>query len=409
MTRSAVMLGIAAACAIAACASDPGVIAARQLPAALRGDAAAIVAANNQFAIDVLAKQPSRSNAIFSPFSMSTALAMLDAGAAGQTDAELRAALHFTLPADRTNAAYGALLTSLETGRRYGGYELATADRLFGQQGFGFLADFLSITKDDYHAPLQPVDFAGAPDASLATIDQWVAKQTDNLIPQLLQSIDVDTRLVLANAIVFEGNWKTAFDPKDTRTASFHVAGGGDVTTPIMYEDALISIAQIPGGQMGILPFRGDDLAMLVLLPDDPDGLPQLEAQLTADSIAQGVASAIHFDGKSMVALPRFALGEQQDLSVLLPTLGIVSAFTDAADLSGIDGMRDLVVQSAVHQAMITVDEVGATAAAGTGVVVIIKSAGGPLWATHSFAFAIYDNVTGSILFFGRVQDPTQP
>src|SRR5882724_8400995 len=158
--------------AFAGCASQPDVIAARQLPAAIQGDAALVAAANNQFAIDVLGKQPA-GNSIFSPFSISTALAMLDAGAAGQTDTELRAALHFTLPGDQTHAAYGALLASLDTGRGYGGYTLATADRLFGQQGFPFEPDFLATTKTDYHAELMPLDFAASPDVARTSVNQW--------------------------------------------------------------------------------------------------------------------------------------------------------------------------------------------------------------------------------------------
>jgi serine protease inhibitor len=395
---------------IAACAS-PDVITARKLPAAIQDDAAAVVAANNRFAVDLLGAQPP-GNAIFSPFSISTALAMLDAGAAGQTDAQLRDALHFTLPGDRVHAAYGALLASLDTGRSYGDYTLATADRLFGQQGLSFQRAFLATTKDDYHAELEPIDFAGAPESAGTTIDRWVADQTDGEIRELFPpgAIDSSTRLVLANAIVFKGSWDHPFDRRQTEIGRFHVAGGADVSTPLMHASLPIAMGPMPGGTLGVLPFRGKDLALLVFLPNDPDGLPQLEAQLTGDAIAYAVATAPTSEEPNDVTLPKFALAQNQTLSSTLASLGITAAFDPVlADFSGIDGDRDLVLQSVVHDARITVDEAGAVALGATGVTVVIKSLPPSLAVDHSFAFAIYDQVTRSILFLGRVLDPTSP
>jgi len=394
---------------LAACTSQPDVLTARQLPAAIQGDAAAIVAANNQFAVDVLHQQ-STDNSIFSPFSMSTALAMLDAGAAGQTDSELRNALHFTLPGDQTHAAYGALLASLDTGRSFGGYQLATADRLFGQQGFPFTAGFLDTTKTDYQAELLPVDFETAPDTARGTVNDWVASQTDGKIPELFPagSIDNSTRLVLANAIVFKGTWETQFDPSKTAGGGFHVAGGADITAPLMHANQPLATASIAGGQIGVFPFRGKDISLVVLLPDARDGLPQLEAQLTGDAFAQAVAAAQ--PGEAIdITLPKFSFEQDQSLNELLQRLGIVAAFDpNAADFSGIDGAHDLYVATAIHDAVITVNEEGAEAAAATGIGVVSDSLPTPFTADHSFAFAIYDQVTGSILFLGHVADPTR-
>src|SRR5262249_6543186 len=161
-----------------------------------------------------------------------------------------------------------------------------------------------------------------------------------------------------------------------------------------MSQTRWISVAPIAGGELGIFPFDGNDLAMLVLLPNDPDGLPQLEAQLTAEAIAEAVANAHPADEPAPVTLPKFTLTQKQVLSTLLQTRGIVSAFSaSAADFSGIDGNRDLYVQDALHDATITVDERGAEGAAATDVTVVIKSAPPPFRADHSFDFAIYDNV----------------
>ncbi|HUJ62597.1 MAG TPA: serpin family protein [Kofleriaceae bacterium] len=395
--------------AVAGC-SQPNILAERQLPEAERADAATVTAANNQFACDVLGKLPA-GNAFFSPFSMSTALAMLDAGAAGNTDVQLRNALHYTLSGDPLQAAYGALIKSIDTGRSYGGYTLATADRLFGQKGFAFEPSYLDVTRTDYGAQLMPLDFADDPDGSRTTINHWVASQTDDKIPELFPegTIQPDTTLVLANAILFKGTWDAQFDTHDTQMRSFHVAGAADVTAPIMSRTGTVALATIPGGTLGILPFRGKDLAMVILLPSDPDGLPALEAQLTGPALAQWIASAVPSDDVD-VSLPRFTLTESFGFNQMLQSFGVTDAFdASLADFSGIDGQRDLFVQSTVHQATVTVDEEGAEAAAATGISVGDGAAYNPLDATHSFAFLIYDQVTGSVLFLGRLVDPTAP
>ncbi|HEU4613246.1 MAG TPA: serpin family protein, partial [Kofleriaceae bacterium] len=348
-------------------------ITARQLPAAIAGDAAAVVAANNQFACDVYAKA-GPGNTVFSPFSISTALAMLEAGAAGTTDDELRTALHFTLPPSQLAPAYGALLDSLDTGRDYGAYTLATADRLFGQQGFAFQQPYLDTTDHDYHAPLQPLDFESDPDGSRTTINQWVSDQTDAKIPELFPagSIDSSTRLVLANAILFKGEWDQQFDPAKTTNGSFHIAGGADVTAPLMHAQLPIALGHLGSdAEVGVLPFRGKDLALVVIVPDDADGLPAVEAELTGAALDQAISSAQPFGEPIEVTLPKFTISQNQGLNELLASLGIHAAFDPtAADFSGIDGAHDLFVQAVFHDAMITVDEHGAEAAAATGVSV---------------------------------------
>ena len=396
--------------------SEPDVLGARELPAAVKDDAAAIALANNQFAFDLYARLvPDHDNFFMSPFSISTALAMVDAGAAGTTDQELRQTLHFTLPGDRMHSAYGALLDSLDTGRGFGAYTLATANRLFGQIGLPFLPDFLTITRRDYDAELQPVDFERDPEAARATVNAWVGEQTDGKIEELFASgaFDGTTRLALANAIVFKGAWARHFDSGLTADGAFQLSDGRTIQTPMMHKRDVIATTGIPGGRLGVLPFRGKDLSMLVLLPDRADGLPALEAQLTGDAIGplldrvqtlQVPSNAEKVD----VALPRFSITSGAELPELLAELGMASAFdADTADFSGMDGRRDLYIQRVVHKATITVDENGAEAAAATGVGVGVTSLPQPFVADHAFVFAIYDHVTGSILFLGRVVNPS--
>jgi serine protease inhibitor len=397
----------------AGCSSETDIIAARQLPEGLRGDAAVVVQGNNQFAFDIygqLAATPG--NTFLSPFSISTAFAMVDAGAAGQTDAELRAALHFTLPGEQTHVAYGAVLDSLDVGRDFGNYTLATANRLFGQDGFPFAAPFLAITKDHYGAELLPVDFQHDLEGSRTQINDWVADQTEDKIPELFApgALTVDTRLVLANAILFKGDWENKFEKGSTQDSPFTLADGSTVTAPIMSKEDGIAVAYVPGGRLGAFPFAGKDIAMMVLLPDEADGLPALEAQLSGATLAEWIAALPEGGGeKTTVRLPKFGFSSSFDLASALGALGITTAFDPAtADLSGMDGARDLFLQTAVHKAIIAVDEDGAEAAAATGVGAGTTSIPETFEVDHPFVFFIYDNVTGSILFLGRVADPTK-
>lgn len=396
----------------AACSSSDelDLVAARQIPVSIRSDATSIAQANNQFACDLYAQLANTDgNQFFSPFSISTALAMVDAGAAGTTDLELRTALHLDLPGARTHAAFGAILGSLDVGRSHGAYTLATANGVFGQVGFPFLPTFQTTIRQDYGADLVPVDFKQAPDAARTTVNDWVAARTDDKIPALFGpgSLGAATRIALANAIVFKGRWAEIFD--DAKVESFRLGTGNAVQVPMMHKTDLLSRAEIPGGTIGLLPFNGKDLSMVILLPDQDDGLPAIEAELTGPAIAQWIADARPTAEKMPIALPRFNLATKPPVLTALGNLGVTSAFSPlAADFSGIDGRRDLHLDAVVHQAMIQVDESGAEAVAATGGALGTASVGAGFVVDHPFVFAIFDHVTGTILFMGRVADPTR-
>jgi serpin B len=390
---------------------EPDFTAERQLPPDLKDDAAAIAQANNQFACDLYAQLATGSdNTFFSPFSITTALAMIDAGAAGTTDLELRAALYLTLPGERTHAAIGAVLASLDRGRSHSLYTLSTANGLFGQTGFPFLPSFTTTLTQDYAAQSSQLDFMTAPEAARATINSWVDAQTDHKIPALFgpDTIDATTVLVLANAILFKGTWEHKFAAADTTTAAFQLASGDTVQVPTMHkQDKAIATTQIPGGVVGVLPFGGKDLAMVVVVPDQPNGLPALEAQLSATAIAGWMAHAQILPEDRTIQLPRFSLAIAPSLIPVLGALGIKAAFDPAtANLSGIDGRADLYIAQLAHQAVIDVNEDGAEAAAATGAGASAASAPSPLIVDRPFVFFIYDHVTGAILFMGRVEDP---
>lgn len=400
---------LATATAAAAGCSDESVIAARQIDAAIRSDVDAVAQGNNQVACDLYAKLTAGGgNTFFSPFSITTALAMLDAGAAGATDAELRSALKLQLPGERAHAAYGALLESLQIGRDFGQYTLASANRLFGQDGYDFLPSFLGITREHYGAELMPVDFQRDAEGARQIVNGWVKDQTEGKIEELFEpggGINANTRLVLANAIVFKGRWEGKFDSAQARP--FRLAGGTTIDVPIMQKRDRIGTGSIPGGRIGVLPFGGKDLSMLVLLPSEPSGLPAIEQAISGAKLAEWVGSVHVDDEPTSVMLPKFSLESKIDLEATLRALGIVTAFeSGSADFSAMNGRRDLFVQKTVHRAVIAVDENGAEAAAATGVSVGRDAAVEGFEVDRPFLFAIYDHVTGSVLFMGRVMDP---
>jgi serpin B len=389
---------------------------ARALPEAIKADVAEVARGNNQFALDLYAELAQGDGNVFlSPFSISTALAMVDAGAAGTTDAELRAALHFTLPGARTHAAYGALLASLQVGRDHGGYDLAVANRLFGQAGFPFLDGFLATTRKDYGAELATVDFAGNADAARIQVNQWVADHTDAKIRELFEpgSLDTSTILALVNAIVFKGTWANKFDRGSTADAAFRLADGSTVQTAMMHRTGPMAMAAFGATSvLGMFPFNGGDLSFVVVMPDDPSGLPAVEAELAGGGLAAKLDAAdpaLRQQPDIQIALPKLAITGKYELPAALQALGITSAFDpDTADFSMMDGRGDLMLDDVVHEAMITVDEDGAEARAATGVGVGPTSApSNPSFIVdRPFVFAIYDHVSHSILFLGRVTDP---
>ena len=387
-------------------------------------DQAALSSSNNAFAIDLygqLRKQDG--NLFFSPESISTALAMAYAGARGSTASEMAATLHFSLPPDRLHPAMGALLSNLNAA--HPGYQLRVADALWAEKDFHFLDDFLKLTKDDYAAGFHPVDFKAAPEAVRLTINQWVETQTESKIKDLLppRSVNSTTRLVLTNAIYFKGDWQTQFDKASTKDEDFHLSmtqtvGAQTVATqtikaPLMHIQD--KFRYFNGGTFQALdiPYKSAELSMIVLLPNDAGGLPALEQSMTAANVQQWL-NQLRPGQKVILTLPRFKMTRQFELAGTLGALGMAQSFQQGrADFSGMTANRDLWISAVVHKAFIDVNEEGTEAAAATGIVMrsmAMQREQPPIVfrADHPFVFLIRDNVSGSILFMGRVADPTK-
>lgn len=402
--------------ALGPCGADPQTGDCPPPPAAPPVDATAAapaVLATNPFGFDLyrelVAKDPS-GNLVFSPMSVATALAMTYAGAAGDTAAQMRAALH--LPDGDVHAAFGALLASLAADRG-DGVTLAVANRLWAQAGFTLLPSFTAVQKAAYGAGVAQVDYVRDADGARKTINAWVADQTRDRVRDLIPDgvLDSLTRLVLTNAIYFKGAWETRFDKALTKDAPFKKLDGATATVPLMRRtgETPYGYAEVPGaGAVDIvkLPFRGGSASLVVLVPRAADGLPALEAAAPGNLATW--LSNLHTVEVSL-ALPRLSLDVKTSLPAALQALGMRDAFdVDAADLSGIDGERDLHIADVIHQANITLDEEGAVAAAATAVVIVTESARIPVEVTadHPFMFVLRDELTGANLFLGRLAAP---
>jgi serpin B len=383
-------------------------------PSVPAADATLLASDNQAFAVDLYQKLRGQAgpddNLVFSPVSISLALAMLYDGAETETASQMASTLHFTLPVDRLNAAFDALdlaLTTPPSGGDAGMFQLSLANSTWIQQGFPILPAYLDTLAESYGAGINTVDFETAPEDARSAINGWVASQTQDQIPTLFPagSITAATRLVLANAVYFHGDWATPFEP-NSPNATFHAASG-DVSVPMMSgQEGNATVWSGTGWTAAALPYVGDTTSMVLVVPD-AGTFDSFEAGLTADSLAaMVVASGV--TSFATVSMPRFKFSLATSLNDTLAALGMPDAFDEAtADFSGIDGDRDLSVQAVVHRADIAVDEKGTTAAAATGISVIAAIATTPLIVDRPFLFFILHQPTGALLFAGRVVDPT--
>ena len=374
-------------------------------PQVAGSDYAALVAGDTAFAVDLLHQvSGGDGNLFFSPHSISQALAMTYAGAAGATATQMAQALHFTLSPATLHAAMNRLDLDLASRAQQASsdtrpFQLHVANAIWGQDGTAFEAPFLDTLAVNYGAGLHVVDYIADPQGARSTINGWVADRTNDKIQDLLPegSIDQLTRLVLTNAIYFSAAWAHPFEAAATADGTFTTAGG-PVTAPMMHEVAEASYGAGAGYQAAELPYDGDQLSMVVIVPD---ALASFEATLTA--VVQSLSTA-----DLTLTLPRFRYTTPLSLGAALQALGMVDAFSPAADFSGIDGARDLQITGVLHKGFVGVDEAGTEAAAATAVVVGTTSVPEPhvLAVDRPFLFLIRDRPTGAILFVGRVVDP---
>lgn len=394
-----------------------------------------LVAGNTEFALVLyhqlrqdLGKENEEWNLFFSPYSISTALAMTYAGARGDTEAQMAKALHFPqadlfksgslmnrtiLPPwsrERLHNTFAQLGKELNGEGTERGYELHVANALWGQKGYEFLPEFLSLTQKHYGAGLQEVDFICAAEPARLDINKWVEGKTNQKIKDLIPSgvLNSLTRLVLTNAIYFKGDWKHQFQERFTKEAPFYVTAGKTVQAPLMLQRKEYNYAEPDDVQILELPYKSGQLSMIVFLPKTRDGLEKMEKSLTPGKLTDYLKKLRTTD--VIVHLPKFKLTSEFSLKKILSALGMPDAFSPLkADFSGMTKKEKLFISAVLHKAFVDVNEEGTEAAAATGVVVGTTSVQMPpkeFRADHPFLFLIRDNRSESILFMGRLTNP---
>ncbi|XP_026148558.1 leukocyte elastase inhibitor-like isoform X1 [Mastacembelus armatus] len=410
--------------------------------------------ANTNFSLALLKKlgdNDQTTNVFFSPFSISSALAMVMLGAGGDTAKQMSEVLCFTvaekpkragppqsqmhqqtsrqtkLPPhlqkclktqdckDDVHASFAKLLSELN--KTDAPYALSVANRLYGEQSYRFVEDFLGKTRKLYEAELESVDFKTSYEAARLNINNWVEKKTQGKIKDVLASGVVDslTRLVLVNAIYFKGNWNKQFNESATTDAQFRLNKNNTKPVKMMHQKTKFPLTFIPELSCQILemPYKGKELSMLIFLPneiaDNSTGLEKLEKELTYDKFVEWTRPDMMDEVEVCVGLPRFKMEEKYDLKTVLVSMGMVDAFDERkSDFSGMSPANDLFLSKVIHKAFVEVNEEGTEAAAATAAIMMLRCAMRPATfvADHPFLFFIRHNPTKSVLFAGRYCSP---
>ncbi|XP_059965319.1 serpin B9 isoform X1 [Mesoplodon densirostris] len=373
----------------------------------------ALSEANGTFALRLLKilcqDDPSR-NVFYSPVSISSALAMVFLGAKGDTATQVAQVLSLNTEKD-IHEDFRALLTELnKPGTQY---VLRTANRLFGEKTCEFLSIFQESCLRFYHTELEQLSFAKAAEPSRKQINAWVSKKTEGKIPELLpgNSIDAQTRLVLINTVYFKGRWNEQFNKTYTREMPFRVNRKEQRPVQMMFQEGTFRLAHVEEVQAQVLelPYAGEEMSMLVLLPDDHVALSSVEKHLTFEKFLAWTHPDCMKSTEVEVFLPRFKLEEAYDLGPVLQGLGVVDAFQQGrADFSAMSADSDLCLSRFAHKSLVEVNEEGTEAAAALAVTVVecCMESGPRFCADHPFLFFIRHNKASSILFCGRLSSP---
>lgn len=367
----------------------------------------------------VLAEEAGDANLVFSPASIVTALVMTYAGAAGTTAEEMAATLHLGLEDDALHQAFNSLDSILESRSWQGkdpegkdvGVVVRTANSLWAQKDLTFEQPFLDTLALNYGAGVRLVDYKAEAEMARRAINDWVAEQTEDKIPDLIPegALDALTRLVLVNAVYLDATWAHQFDKAATMDGPFTTLAGETVTTPMMRQSIEFPYAKGEGWQAVELPYLRDELSMLLIVPDQ-GRFSEVERSL-GDGLLTDATAALTSGAEVDLAMPKFEFRTQAGLSDALKALGMPTAFDPmAADFSGMTTEEALLINDVIHEAYIAVDEEGTEAAAATAV--IMRATAMPaeqitLVVDRPFLFALQDRETGALIFLGRVTDPT--
>jgi serpin B len=373
---------------------------------------------NNEFAFDLYGLLRDRAgNLVFSPYSLSAALAMAFAGASGETEAQMAAALHFDLPQSQLHPAFNQLDLALTGAGRAASPEqhplqLRTANAIWTDRTLALRDPFLDEIALNYGTGVHLTDFIHAHEAARREINAWVSDQTERHIRDLVakEAIDSLTRMVLVNAIYFEGDWQHQFDADDTQDKTFHLLGGSAVHVKMMHTHLPSAVfTSLPLCKAVELPYQGGSAVIDIIVPEE-GAYEAFERGFSYDVFAEILGSLQ--PAAVDIGLPTFAFISSFDMGEGLSALGMPDAFdSERADFSRMTGGRDLFVSRVLHQAFVAVDEKGTAAGGATAIIMAPTSMmlpGVSLVVDRPFMFIIRDLATWQNLFIGRVLDPTQ-
>jgi serpin B len=384
-------------------------------PDVSESDLATLVEGNSTFAIDLYqALRKTGGNVIYSPYSISLALAMTYAGARGETERQMADTLHFILAQDRLHSAFDSLDIELgqrgkgAAGKDEEGFRLNVVNNIWGQEDYQFLSEFIDLLAENYGADLRILDFINAPEESRITINDWVSEQTEgrieDLIPQGL--ISTLTRLVITNAIYFNAAWQHQFEEDRTDDGPFYLLNGNNVSIPMMKQTESFGYAEGDVYQAVELPYDGGEVSMVILLPR-AGKFEEFEGSLDVQQ-AEAIVKPLE-PRRVALAMPRFKIESSYSLREMLTVMGMPAAFSTSADFSGITKGGNLFISDVLHKAFITVDEKGTEAAAATAVIMrpgMAPQTPVEVTINRPFIFFIRDIKTGTILFAGRITNP---
>lgn len=375
-------------------------------------DIIALSEKNNDFAIGLYRQiSGNEGNLIFSPYSISLAMAMLYAGAAGETQKEISDVFNFPIPQDSLHPLFNALdlvLASRGKGAKGldgDGFRLCIANQLFMQDGFHVIAQYLDTLALYYGTGVGILDFINKPDESASTINRWIEDKTGGLMKDIVNKESIrNVRLALVNTIYFNAAWDKIFDESNTNKRDFFPEDAPAVQVNMMHQTG--AFPYFIGEEYSAieLPYDGNELSMLVIMPE-ASGMSTFEENLTPE-VMNGIIGSLNTD-RVMLSLPKFKYSSASlDLGQILTAMGMPEPFNMEADFSGITGAKNLNINNIIHKAFIDVNEKGTEAAAVTVIGVGATCLPDEINVNRPFIFIIRDISTHTILFMGRVSKP---